>query len=340
MSKFSKKKWFAGIDISKEKIDAAIVNENEPDRFTDHQFSNDLNGFEKMKNWFEEHKIKITDCLFCMEHTGTYGLMLFAWLSQLKVDFCVEPGLQIKRALGMTRGKNDKVDARRIATYALEKKSKLKPYELPSENLICIKQLLTYRDQLVRLRTSLKNSLQSHQEYQQIISWNYVTTDIQKKIAQLTESIEQAEKQIKEIIKSENELQKNFKLATSVKGIGLVIAAFMLVSTNNFTGFENGRKYACYAGVAPFPNESGSSLKGKSQVSHLANKKIKTLLSNGANSAKSWDPEIQAYFERKSKEGKDHKVIITAISCKLINRVFAAVKRGTPYVTLYQQKIA
>ena len=340
MNKISKKKWFVGIDISKDKIDAALLNESEPKCFINGTFSNDLKGFETMTVWLSKLKVKVADGLFCMEHTGTYGLLLFAWLSQQDADFSVEPGLQIKRTLGMTRGKDDKVDARRIATYALEKKTKLKQYHLPSENLIRIKQLLTYRDQLVRLRTSLKNSLKSHHQYQQISSWNFVTTDIQKQIASLNDSIEQAEKQIKEVIKSESELQHNFKLATSVKGIGLVIGAFMLVSTNNFTGFENGRKYACYSGIAPFSNESGSSIRGKTMVSHLANKKIKTLLSNGANSAISCDPEMKAYYERKRKEGKDHKVVINAISCKLVNRVFAVVKRQNPFVSTYQQKVA
>lgn len=340
MDKISKKKWFNGIDISKDNIDAGLVNEKEKKRFFNHQFSNDLKGFEAMETWLLKQKVKITDCLFCMEHTGTYGLLLFAWLSQRGADFCVEPGLQIKHSLGMTRGKNDKVDARRIATYAMEKKAELKQYVLPSENLIRIKQLLTYRDQIVRARTSFKNSLQSHQEYQQVSSWDFVTTDIQEQITQFNERIDQVEKKIEEIIKSENDLQNNFKLATSVKGIGLVIGAFMLVSTNNFTGFENGRKYACYAGIAPFPNESGTSIKGKTKVSHLANKKIKTLLSNGANSAKSHDPEIRAYFNRKIEEGKDHKVVINAISCKLVNRVFAVVKRQTPYISTYQQKFA
>ena len=237
----------------------------------------------------------------------------------------------------MTRGKNDKVDARRIAWYAMDKKAKLTPYVLPTENLIRIKQLLTYRDQLVRLRTGLKNSLQSHQEYQQVISWDYVTKDIQKQIEHLNESIEQVEKQLMEIIESESSLKKTFTLATSVKGIGLVIAAFMMVTTNNFTGFENGRKYACYAGIAPFPYDSGTSIKGKTQVSYLANKQIKPLLSNGANSAKAYDPEIRAYYNRKRNEGKEHKSVINAISCKLVNRVFSVVKRQTPYVITYQQ---
>ena len=132
-------------------------------------------------------------------------------------------------------------------------------------------------------------------------------------------------------------MKKNFDLATSVKGIGFVIAAFMLVTTNNFTSFENGRKYACYSGIAPFENSSGK-YKGKATVNHLANKKIKALLSNRANSAYQWDPELKAYYARKAKEGKEHQLIINSIRCKLVNRVFAVVKRQTPYVNIYQQR--
>jgi transposase len=340
MGKFSKKKWFIGIDISKEFIDAALLNEKEPGRFTCHRFSNDFKGFEGMNEWLIKHEVKQTGCLFCMEHTGTYGLLLYAWLSQQEADFCVEPGLQIKRSQGMTRGKNDVIDARRIAHYAMNKRADLDQYVLPTENLIRIKQLLTYRDQLVRLRTGLKSSFQSHQEYQQIIPYDFVTKDIQRQIEHLNQSVREVEKQIIEIIQSEVKLKENYNLATSVKGIGLVIAAFMLVSTQNFTGFENGRKFACYSGIAPFPHESGTSIKSKSKVSHLGNKRLKTLLSNGANSAKSWDPEIRAYYQRKTDEGKEHKSIINAISCKLVNRVFAVVKRQSPYVITYQQNFA
>ena len=42
-------------------------------------------------------------------------------------------------------------------------------------------------------------------------------------------------------------------------------------------------------------------------------------------------------YRRRKDEGKDHKLIINAISCKLVNRVFATVKRQTPYVTFNHQ---
>lgn len=340
MSKFTKKSWFIGFDISKDTFNAALLHDQTPESFKENEFTNSLNGFESMLQWLSYQKIVLSESLFCMEHTGNYGLLLFAWLSQKEIDFCVEPGLEIKQSLGMIRGKNDPVDARRIATYAFIKKMKLKPFILPAKILIQIKQLLTYRDQLVRIRTSLKNSLKSHQQYQQVSDLQFVVQDIQQQLEQQAERIGQVEKQIKEIIESEEGLKGNFTLATSVKGIGFVIAAFMLVTTNNFTSFDNGRKYACYIGTAPFGSTSGTSIKAKPRVSHLANKRMKTLFSNGANSAKSWDPEIKAYYKRKREEGKEHKLIINAISCKLVNRVFAVVNRKTPYVTVYGNNFA
>ena len=252
------------------------------------------------------------------------------------LDYCVEPGLKIKRSNGLTRGKNDKIDARRIADYAYTNRAKIKLFSFPSTLIIQIRQYLTYRDQMVKIKTSLKNSLKSHQKYQRISGLKTIPNQIADQIQEQEDRIKEIESEIISLIGTDPQMKKNFKLATSVKGVGLVIGAFMLVTTNNFAAFENGRKYACYAGIAPFENTSGI-LKGKTRVSQLGNKKMKSLLSNGANSARRYDPEIRAYYKRKEGEGKDHKVIINAISCKLVNRVFATVKRQTPYVTFKQQ---
>jgi transposase len=336
MNQFTKKKHFIGIDISKDQLDLALVNEETIGEFLDKKVDNSFKGFDKIQNWLSKQKVKLEDCLFCMEHTGTYGLLLFAWLSQMGIDYCVEPGLKIKRSLGIARGKNDKVDARRIADYAFTNRAKLAPFSLPSSLLLQIKQLLTYRDQQTRIKVSLKNSLKNHNQYKRISGIQSISDEIKSQIEECESRIERIEGQIRDLIKSDETMKKNFDLATSVKGIGLVIAAFMLVTTNNFTSFENGRKYACYSGIAPFENTSGK-YKGKTKVSHLANKRIKTLLSNGANSARKWDPELRVYYARKIQEGKEHKLVINSIRCKLVNRVFAVVKRETPYVNIYQQ---
>jgi transposase len=203
MSKFKDKKWFVGIDISKDQLDLALLYGQEPESLLDKRINNNQRGFNAMIQWLKKNKVHLEDCLFCMEHTGTYGLQLFAMLSDIGVDFCVEPGLQIKKSLGMTRGKNDRVDARRIAFYAFTNRSKLKPFTLPSKKLLQLKQLLTYRDQLVRMRTGFLNSVKSHEQYQQVTKDPFVTKQIRGQIDQLTDQVKQLEKQIMEIISSE-----------------------------------------------------------------------------------------------------------------------------------------
>ena len=340
MNKLTKKKHFVGVDISKSTLDLSLTEEETFGHFFDKKIENSISGFDSILQWLKKHKKKPEDCVFCMEHTGTYGLLFFFWLSQMGIDYCVEPGIHIKRSMGLTRSKNDKVDARRIAEYAYTNKIKLKTFSLPSTLIVKIKQLLTYREQTIRIRTSLKNSLKSHEQYQKISGLTLVTETIKEQIEQQNSLIDTIENQIVEIIKSDSQLEKNYELVTSVKGIGFVIAAFMLVTTNNFTSFNDGRKYACYSGIAPFENTSGTTIKGKTKVSNLGNKTMKTLLTNGANSAATWDPELKAYYNRKEKEGKGHQLIINSIRCKLVNRVFAVIKRQTPYVRLHQHNFA
>lgn len=272
MNKITKKQWFIGIDISKDTIDVAILQEQFPESVKEKQFNNNLPGFDAMLGWMIKQKVEISEGVFCMEHTGTHGLLLFVWLNQKGIDYCVEPGLQIKRSLGLVRGKNDKVDARRTAGYALAQKARLKYFVIPAHNLTQIKQLLTYRDQLVKMKTGLMSSLKSHQQYHQVTKLDCVIEDIKHQIQQLADRIDQLEKQILQIIKSDQDLKKNYELTTSVIGIGPIIAFYMLVTTNNFTSFENGRKYACFAGIAPFEESSGKH-RGKAHVSHLETRK-------------------------------------------------------------------
>ena len=106
----------------------------------------------------------------------------------------------------------------------------------------------------------------------------------------------------------------------------------MLVHTHTFTAFKDARQFACYCGIAPFEYASGTSIKGKTKVSHLANKKLKSLLNMAALNAVRFDSELKAYYERRVKEGKNKMCVLNIIRNKLVSRVFAVVKRGTPYV--------
>lgn len=327
------KKIFIGIDVSKDWIDYACCEMPEHKMSTPLRVDNEPDSIAQMckrllKKYGQEN------LYFCFEHTGSYGLLLGCTLEELHLTYTVIPALEAQLSIGIKRGKNDKVDASRLAEYAASNSHKLKPSKMPSEALLQIKELLTYRTQLVKISVQLQNSLKAHQISSAVSKLKSVVMDIEQRLEELHVKIKAIELEIKGLIDSQPELQKNFGLVSSVKGIGLMIAAYMLVTTSNFTSFDNPRKFNCYSGLAPFEHTSGSSIHGKTQTSHLANKTMKTLLYSGAISAAHSDPQLKKYYNRKKLEGKAHKSIINAIACKLISRAFAVVKRQSEFVLL------
>ena len=140
------------------------------------------------------------------------------------------------------------------------------------------------------------------------------------------------------MIKEDNQLQAQVKIATSVTGVGTIIATNMILTTNEFKDISDHKKYACYSGIAPFDNRSGTSLRRR-QVSHMANKRIKTLLHMGARSAIQYSPELKHYYHRKLAEGKKPYSVLNAVCNKLISRVFVCIKNQRLYEKNYQKRL-
>lgn len=147
----------------------------------------------------------------------------------------------------------------------------------------------------------------------------------------LTQEVKEAETAIKEAMCLDQSLQTNYELASSVTGIGFATAVHLLIATENFTRFSDVRKLICYCGVAPFEHSSGISIRGKTRVSHLANKKLKSLLTMAALSAIQHDPELKAKYDQKVKEGKPKMSVLNIIRAKLIERVYAVIKKQKVY---------
>lgn len=328
-------KSYIGIDISKAHLDVAVVDDQGKSLIDDLQVKNTEKGIKELLTKLDKSGASLNESWFCFEHTGSYGLLLCHLLQELQLTYSVVPALEIKRSMGMQRGKNDKVDALRIARYASRFANKLKAHRLPSQALQQLKDLFTYRQQLVTMCSQFKNSLKHYQLTCSFTQTDTICLDIEQQLEALARRIKAVEEQIKNVLKLEKQMEQNVELAQSVKGIGLMTAVYMLVTTNNFQSFQSARQFNCYAGIAPFEHSSGSSIRGRTKVSHLGNKKMKTLLYNAANSAAQFDPELKQYCERKKSEGKHHQLVINAIACKLVARVFAVIKRQTPYIATY-----
>ncbi|KAA6438822.1 IS110 family transposase [Dyadobacter flavalbus] len=122
--------------------------------------------------------------------------------------------------------------------------------------------------------------------------------------------------------------------------ITLITAAYILATTNEFISITEAKKFACYCGVAPFEHTSGIRIKGKSRVSHKANKEVKTLFHMAALSSVRIKGDLQNYFHRKVAEGKNKMSVLNAIRNKLILRVFSCVNRNSIFQKNYKYNFA
>jgi len=321
-----------GIDVSKSTLDACI---HSLQTFT--QVPNTKKGYIKLFSWVAKSTgCSLEQALFCFEHTGMYSYALACCMSERQMNYIMVPGLEIKRSLGIQRGKNDQIDARKIAQYAYRRREEVTLYQLPEKSMNKIRQLLSLREKLVKQRAGYEAALKDLSDFIDFSENRIVFTVQRKLIKALVREIEIIEKEMDRVLEESPDIMNNYNLITSITGVGRQTALQLIVVTNNFLLFDDHRKLASYAGVAPFPYTSGTSIRGKTKVSPLANMRLKSLLSACAVSAIRNDPEMKVYYDRRTEKGKHKMNSINAVRNKLLARVFAVVKRGTPYVPLCQ----
>lgn len=332
-------RYFLGIDIGKKTFHAAFTVDGQ--NFDDQEVSNDPKA---IRQYFQELKLKysfsLDKLIVCMEHTGIYCYPALDYFLKHKINVCVEPALRIKQSQGMQRGKNDKVDAKRIAKYAYKNVEELtfwKPKRLVLQEL---RALLVLRERLVQAKNQFEVPIKESSEFIEESIRKISVRNCKATVAAIRKDLKNTDVAIAKLIKSDAQLERQVKIATSVTGIGPIIATNMIITTNEFNDINEHKKYACYAGIAPFEHSSGSSIRGRTKVSHMANKKIKSLLHLGARSAVQASPELKMYYERKLSEGKPPLLVLNAVCNKLISRVFVCIKNNRMYQKNYQPSLA
>jgi transposase len=315
-----------GMDVSKATLDCHL--------YLQHKslcVNNDVKGFEKIARWLKKELKDTSGLLVVMEYTGIYTYNVERFLESRSIAYVKRSALDILRSLGIKRGKSDRADAAFISRYGWMRREELKPMKPVADNLVTLQQLMSYRDKLVADRASYQSRLKELKG-QMGSAFNKKTEMSSKRMMEaLKQEIAEIEAEIREVLKSDENIEKNYELITSVVGIGFVTAVHFLVVTENFTRFTEVRKMLCYCGLAPFENSSGTSLRGKSKVSHLANKKLKSLLTLAAISAIQHDQELKTKYQQKLHEGKPKMSALNIIRVKLVERIFAVIRKQEMY---------
>jgi transposase len=330
-------KMIIGIDVSKLKLDVWLMQHPKDVEQKHFIVTNNERGIKEIIKSINKQNFTIEDCLFCFENTGIYSMPLSYSLGKINADYWVINALEIKRSKGLTRGKNDKNDSKEIAFYAFTHLHKLKLNTLPEREIAQLKTLFTEREKLTKAIRLMDSTSENKGFLPSVIIKDVISINA-KTISLLKKQLKIIEQKMEEIVKQNEQIHEQCKLITSIPGVGKHTAHYLVITTKCFDAFDNWRQLACYAGVAPFEFSSGSSIKGRTKVNHLADKKMKSLLNMCALSVKKYDRGIAEYYQRKVLEGKSPMLVMNNIRCKILSRIFAIVNRGTPYVNL--QKFA
>lgn len=331
--------YFIGCDVSKNELDFAVM---QGKQFLFHkEIANEPNAIKTFVNELKKlPNFELPKALFCMEHTGIYNNHLLVYLHKKKANICLEAATHIKNSLGNIRGKNDKVDAIRIAEYAYKNREEIRLWQPKREVIQQLAQLAATRARLISVHKILKTAVKENNGFVKKSIASQQVKLCERTLNSSKTDLEKVEKRMADVIESDDELKRLFGLITSVNGIGKVTATQILIATNEFKDINNPKKFACYAGVAPFTKESGL-FKGKARVSHMANKSVKTLLHMSALSAISFNEDLKKYYDRKVNEEKKNKMlVINAVRNKLILRIFACVNQNRKYEKNYTKLVA
>lgn len=307
-----------GIDVSKEKLDVALLIEN---KFKPKVFLNSEAGFNALITWLKARGA--ADCHICMEATGRYSHAVSRFLSDNGAHVSVVNPAQINGfAKGnLVRTKNDQSDAKVIAQYC--QAFDPAPYVPPSEIEVIL------RERVGRIH-DLKCMLKQEKGRLELVHAS-VEGDIKANIKSLERKIKNIMKKIAFDISKDEKQEKNRKLITSITGIADLTAYILLANIGDIDRFHSAKALAAFAGLVPKQHLSGRSVHVKTRLSKAGNREIRRALYMPALSAIIHNKIIKTFYERMISNGKTRKAAIGACMRKLLHMVYGVLQNQTPY---------
>ncbi|RYE39699.1 MAG: IS110 family transposase [Sphingobacteriales bacterium] len=316
-------KTFIGIDVSSETLDICIKISGSAEYLKISNQKTAIKAF--LKNY------AVAECVLAMENTGRYNWTLLEVLAGMDLQVYVIPPIHLKKSLGLSRGKNDKIDSMRICNYIEKNQNESDQWKASSVSITRLKVLLTERRSRIKMKSQLVRQQYDYKLMKSLALDKELLKLNKKLIEAINKQISEIESTIEQTIMGDNELKKQCELIRSVPGVGKIVSWTMIAKTEGFSTINDPRKMACYCGVVPFEHQSGTSIRGRSRVSAFADKGLKSMLHLAAMSAIRSGNELEPYYKRKVAEGKNKMSVLNAVRNKIIHRIFAVIKNQTMY---------
>ncbi|KQC06501.1 MAG: transposase [Candidatus Cloacimonas sp. SDB] len=316
-----------GIDISKQKFDAALFTDG---KIRNKTCKNSTEGFDALKTWLEKQGVQAVHA--CLEATSNYGEDLAIYLHESGHKVSIVNPVRIKgfAQSELIRTKTDKIDASLIARFCLAMKPD--PWIPPAPEIRSLRALVRRIDSLIDMRSQEKNRISTAHES--------VIFLIKEHITYLDQEIEKIRKQIDDLIKQNPQLKQKKDLLASIPGLGKVTISHLLAELNNLDRFTHVREMVAFIGLAPKETISGSSIKGKPRLCKIGHARLRKALYMPALVSIQCNPRMIAFYHRLKERGKNGKVIVCAIMRKLVHVIFGVLKSGKKYDPNYKPYFA
>lgn len=318
---------YAGIDVSKDKVDVAISAEKGK-IIANSTFENSLSstgGFNKLKNWLKVYASGFNNIHFCIEATSFYHEQIAEFLQDEGFIVSVINPFQSKSFARskLYRTKNDKVDAAILANYSLVHQP-APIISIPEE----IRKLRSYTrnmDKLVSTRAEYRTKLQNCKN-------SDVAHVLKGTILSLTESISQFEDLIERHIQNFPQLRKKIDLLKSIPGIGNKTALTILSELHIEDGKNlNVKAQVAHAGLAPREFQSGKSIRGKTKICKTGNAALRKALFMPSMCAIQKNPVLKAFYQKLLDRGKLKMVALVAAMRKLLAICIGVLRSNQPF---------
>lgn len=321
---------FVGIDIASTSFVACVGTTPWKLTVKPVKFENDEEGFVSFLGWLQDYNLQAESTVVCMEATGVYseGLAYFLYASGYTV--AIEPPLKIQRKFPAHASKTDELDCQYIAEYACRYVDKLSFWQPRAEILEQVQVLLTTRQHFSVQLTGHKNAL--HAVNRKKVSSALAKQAHQTMIEQIAKQLKAIDQEIRRLIDSDPTFKQTFLLLLSVPGIGLQLAAHLLIHMQQSL---DPKTLAAFIGICPIKHQSGSSVYSPPTSRHYGPSVLRKLLYLAACSVRTHKKQFRLYFFRKVAEGKHKKLVLNNIQNKLLKIACAVVRSQQPYIPNY-----
>jgi transposase len=316
-----------GIDISKEKLNVALLLAPAFSKKKTKVVPNNPEGFNSLIEWIHRMVKDELPLRFIMEATGSYHQTFALFLSDRGFEVCVINPALIKRfgESMAARTKTDEKDCVIIAHYG----AKMNPprWVPPSPQYRVLEQLLRRLEQLdkmIRQEKNRREALRSGPADQDILD------SIEKTLSYFEKEYQNLLKKIGTHLDRHPDLGDDVKLLTSIPGIGELTALRMTSALEGGSRFSSARQFAAYLGLTPRQNQSGN-MKGKSRLSKMGPRALRKALYMPSVTASRCNPDVHALYERLLKAGKTKMSALGAAMRKMAHLIFGVLKSRQTY---------